>query len=84
MERGNFAKRQLGPSIENVDQFKQSRARAYDKLNESETALQVYGDTHDLIGESIVDRHHRDRMAVRALTNVGIQNGWLSKELEEV
>lgn len=84
MERGNIVSRQPGPSIENVDQFERSRVRAYDHLNESETALQVYGDTHDLIGESIVDRHHRARMAVRALTNVGIQNGWLSKELEEV
>ena len=84
MERGNFASRQPGPSIENPDQFERLRARAYDHLNESETALQVYGPTHDLIGESIVDRHHRNRMAVRALTNVGIRNGWLSKELEEV
>ena len=81
MERGIHEQPAL--QIEERDRFNEVRNRAYDQLNESELALQQYGDVEDLVGESIVDRYNANRLAVRALTAVGIERNWLSRELVE-
>lgn len=84
MERGIYEQPTLPhEELEELVGFHEARSRAYDQLNKAELELQQYGDVEDLVGESIVERYNTNRLAVRALTAVGIERNWLSRELVE-
>ncbi|MEP7204764.1 MAG: hypothetical protein ABI716_01050 [Candidatus Saccharibacteria bacterium] len=75
------------PELEKLDDSEEldvKRKIAYFMLNDADHALQMYGDTVDLTGEGIVERHDRARRRVNELTRIGIQAGYLTKDLIEV